>query len=79
MGECVEVLARVQGGAHDGAVVAVRSGNALATSFHSELTGDDRVHGYFVDMVRAAGTSGGERGAPAPPVAQQGGDRQTRS
>ncbi len=28
-------------------------GNVLATSFHPELTGDDRVHAYFVEMVRA--------------------------
>ncbi|MFF1797548.1 pyridoxal 5'-phosphate synthase glutaminase subunit PdxT, partial [Kitasatospora sp. NPDC058263] len=32
-------------------VVAVRQGNLLATSFHPELTGDHRVHGYFVRMV----------------------------
>jgi pyridoxal 5'-phosphate synthase pdxT subunit len=40
---------------HDGHIVAARQGNALATSFHPELTGDHRVHGLFVDMVRAAG------------------------
>lgn len=39
---------------HDGHIVAVRQGNALATSFHPELTGDHRVHALFVDMVRAA-------------------------
>lgn len=39
---------------HGGHIVAVRQGNALATSFHPELTGDHRVHAYFVDMVRAA-------------------------
>ncbi|MEW2418610.1 pyridoxal 5'-phosphate synthase glutaminase subunit PdxT [Streptomyces sp. NPDC046866] len=38
---------------YDGHTVAVRQGNVLATSFHPELTGDDRVHAYFVDMVRA--------------------------
>lgn len=38
---------------HGGHIVAVRQGNALATSFHPELTGDHRVHAYFVDMVRA--------------------------
>jgi len=26
--------------------------NLLATAFHPELTGDLRVHGYFVEMVR---------------------------
>lgn len=40
---------------HGGHIVAVRQGNALATSFHPELTGDHRLHAYFVDMVRAAG------------------------
>ncbi|MET9791170.1 pyridoxal 5'-phosphate synthase glutaminase subunit PdxT [Streptomyces canus] len=43
-----EVLAE-----HEGHIVAVRQGNALATSFHPELTGDHRVHSLFVDMVRA--------------------------
>jgi 5'-phosphate synthase pdxT subunit len=37
-----------------GRIVAVRQGNLLATSFHPELTGDLRVHAYFVDMVRGA-------------------------
>lgn len=40
-----------------GRIVAVRQGNLLATSFHPELTGDLRVHHYFVDMVRAARSS----------------------
>ncbi|MFF1924212.1 pyridoxal 5'-phosphate synthase glutaminase subunit PdxT [Streptomyces sp. NPDC058221] len=40
---------------YGGHIVAVRQGNALATSFHPELTGDHRLHAYFVDMVRAAG------------------------
>ncbi|MDG9685223.1 pyridoxal 5'-phosphate synthase glutaminase subunit PdxT [Streptomyces sp. DH18] len=38
---------------HGGHIVAVRQKNALATSFHPELTGDQRVHALFVDMVRA--------------------------
>ncbi|MFF0448714.1 pyridoxal 5'-phosphate synthase glutaminase subunit PdxT [Streptomyces sp. NPDC004609] len=50
VGATVEVLAE-----YDGHVVAVRQGNALATSFHPELTGDHRVHGLFAEMVRAAG------------------------
>ncbi|MEV0778765.1 pyridoxal 5'-phosphate synthase glutaminase subunit PdxT [Streptomyces sp. NPDC050433] len=40
---------------HDGHVVAVRQGDALATAFHPELTGDHRLHGYFTEMVRSAG------------------------
>lgn len=53
-GESAEVLARVpeDGSAAAGRVVAVRQGPILATSFHPELTGDDRVHGLFVDMVK---------------------------
>ncbi|MEV4949528.1 pyridoxal 5'-phosphate synthase glutaminase subunit PdxT [Streptomyces sp. NPDC053755] len=49
VGAQVEVLAE-----HDGHIVAVRQGRALATSFHPELTGDHRIHALFVDMVRAA-------------------------
>ncbi|MDP9398967.1 MAG: pyridoxal 5'-phosphate synthase glutaminase subunit PdxT [Actinomycetota bacterium] len=55
VGPDVEVLGRVEGGEADGRIVAVRQGNLVATSFHPELTGDDRVHRYFVDLVRAAG------------------------
>jgi 5'-phosphate synthase pdxT subunit len=51
-GTDVEVLARVSGGRADGTIVAVRQGPLLATSFHPELTGDLRVHEYFVAMVR---------------------------
>jgi 5'-phosphate synthase pdxT subunit len=35
-----------------GKIVAVRQGALLATAFHPELTGDDRVHQLFVTMVR---------------------------
>lgn len=48
VGAGTEVLAE-----HGGHIVAVRQENALATSFHPELTGDHRVHALFVDMVRA--------------------------
>jgi len=52
VGESVEVLATapVAGGADR--IVAVRQGPLLATSFHPELTGDTRVHAYFVEMVQ---------------------------
>lgn len=50
VGAEVEVLAE-----HGGHVVAVRQGNALATAFHPELTGDHRLHGFFTEMVRSAG------------------------
>jgi 5'-phosphate synthase pdxT subunit len=50
----VRVLARVATGPATGRIVAVRQGALMATSFHPELTGDHRVHGYFADLVRAA-------------------------
>ena len=53
-GEAVEVLARVAGGPAAGRVVAVRQGPLLATSFHPEISGDARVHGLFLDVVRDA-------------------------
>src|SRR4051812_40229468 len=53
-GPDVEVLAAVENGPAAGKVVAVRRGPLLATSFHPELTGDSRVHGLFVDMVKEA-------------------------
>ena len=46
VGKDVEVLAQV-----DGHEVAVRSKHLLATSFHPELTGDHRIHRYFIDEV----------------------------
>ncbi|MFD0481070.1 pyridoxal 5'-phosphate synthase glutaminase subunit PdxT [Kineococcus sp. GCM10028916] len=48
----VSVLARLSAGPAAGRIVAVRQGRLLATSFHPEITGDDRVHRYFVEMVR---------------------------
>jgi len=32
-------------------VVAAREANVLVTSFHPELTKDDRFHSYFIDMI----------------------------
>lgn len=56
----VQVLATVPEGPAQGRIVAVRQGGVLATSFHPEVTGDRRVHAYFVDMVREV--SGARRG-----------------
>jgi 5'-phosphate synthase pdxT subunit len=57
-GDGVEILARVPETAEAGEaaarIVAVRQGPVLATAFHPELTGDDRVHRLFVGMVRGA-------------------------
>ncbi|MFI0794666.1 pyridoxal 5'-phosphate synthase glutaminase subunit PdxT [Micromonospora rubida] len=54
VGPGVEVLGRVTDSPTGDRIVAVRQGNLLATSFHPELTGDLRLHRYFVDLVRAA-------------------------
>lgn len=47
VGEAVEVLASV-----DERPVLVRQGPFLASTFHPEMTGDNRVHELFVDLVR---------------------------
>ena len=46
-GDGVEVLAAV-----DDKPVLVRQGSMLASTFHPEMTGDNRVHAMFVGMVR---------------------------
>ena len=48
-GPGVTVLASV--GEHP---VAVRQGNVLATSFHPEVSGDDRLHELFLGIVTSA-------------------------
>ena len=37
----------------DGRIVAARQGRLLATSFHPELTLDDRFHRYFVHLIQS--------------------------
>jgi 5'-phosphate synthase pdxT subunit len=37
----------------DGRIVAARQGRWLATSFHPELTQDDRFHRYFLEMAQS--------------------------
>jgi 5'-phosphate synthase pdxT subunit len=46
VGREVEVLARLP----DGAIVAARQGRVLATTFHPELTDDDRMHRLFLEL-----------------------------
>ena len=46
VGPEVEILAQV-----NGAIVAAKEKHMLVTSFHPELTGDTRVHAYFLEMV----------------------------
>lgn len=48
VGKGVEILARLE----DGRIVAARQGHLLATSFHPELTGDDRFHRYFMELAK---------------------------
>ena len=47
-GDGVERLATLD----DGRVVAVRQGSLLGTSFHPEVTGEQRFHALLLDMVR---------------------------
>jgi 5'-phosphate synthase pdxT subunit len=54
VGDDVRVLGRTESGDSAGRIVAVRQGRLMATAFHPELTGDYRVHRYFVDLVRRA-------------------------
>jgi pyridoxal 5'-phosphate synthase pdxT subunit len=35
----------------DGTIVAARQNKFLATSFHPELTNDNRIHKYFLQML----------------------------
>jgi 5'-phosphate synthase pdxT subunit len=48
VGENAVALASLPGGR----IVAARQGHWLATSFHPELTGDDRFHRYFLEMAK---------------------------
>lgn len=50
-GKGVEVLTRLSDGKRS-QIVAAQQGNLLATSFHPELTNDDRFHRYFLSLVR---------------------------
>lgn len=45
IGKGVEILAK-----YKGEIVAAREKNMLATNFHPELTDDEEVHKYFVEM-----------------------------
>jgi 5'-phosphate synthase pdxT subunit len=49
VGDNVEILATLE----DGRIVAAQEGHFLATSFHPELTGDDRFHRYFMEMTKS--------------------------
>jgi pyridoxal 5'-phosphate synthase pdxT subunit len=46
LGAAVTVLAQLA----DGRIVAAQQARLLATAFHPELTGDDRLHRYFLEL-----------------------------
>jgi 5'-phosphate synthase pdxT subunit len=52
IGPKVEALASLP----DGRIVAARQGNIVVSSFHPELTQDDRMHRYFVQVAAGAAT-----------------------
>jgi 5'-phosphate synthase pdxT subunit len=43
----VEILSKLDGG-----FVMARQGNLLATAFHPEVTSDNRIHEYFLNMLK---------------------------
>lgn len=49
IGESVDLMAEI-----DGAKVMARQGSLLVSAFHPELTGDNRIHSYFLEMVKGA-------------------------
>ncbi|MDQ7783929.1 MAG: pyridoxal 5'-phosphate synthase glutaminase subunit PdxT [Desulfomonilaceae bacterium] len=51
VGPDVEVLGKLK----DGRIVAVRQGRLMATSFHPELTADDRLHRFFLELAAGNG------------------------
>ncbi|RXT08914.1 pyridoxal 5'-phosphate synthase glutaminase subunit PdxT [Ammoniphilus sp. CFH 90114] len=46
VGQDVEVLS-----VHNDQVVAAQQGHLMVASFHPELTDDERIHGYFLELV----------------------------
>jgi len=59
VGPGVEALATLD----DGRVVAVRQGALLGTSFHPEVTGEQRFHALLLDLVRERVGRAGRRDA----------------
>lgn len=64
VGPDVDVLARLE----DGRVVAVRSGNVIATAFHPELAGETRFHRLVATMAAAYAEPGEGSGRRPHPV-----------
>ncbi len=59
VGQGVEVLSSLE----DGRIVAVRQDNLVATSFHPELTPDDRLHSWFADLAHDYAAQASSTGA----------------
>jgi 5'-phosphate synthase pdxT subunit len=53
VGPKVEVLANYKDENNVSHPVMVRQNNLLATAFHPELTGDNRIHDYFIQMAKS--------------------------
>lgn len=49
--ESVQGTAQSLAALPNGRIIAAQQGNLLATSFHPELTNDDRIHRYFLQMT----------------------------
>ncbi|MBI5565203.1 MAG: pyridoxal 5'-phosphate synthase glutaminase subunit PdxT [Chloroflexi bacterium] len=52
VGQGVEAIAWAEKD-HRDVIVAARQGNLLVTSFHPEISSDDRFHRYFLKMAKA--------------------------
>lgn len=50
VGPEVKVLSKLE----DGRIVAVQQQNLLGISFHPEVTGENRIHQHFLDMISRA-------------------------
>lgn len=51
VGPEVDILAHLPNNNDNGIIIAAEQGHFLATSFHPELTGDDRFHRYFLSFM----------------------------
>lgn len=52
--EAVQADTKILSTLSDGRIVAAQQGKLLATSFHPELTRDDRFHKFFLALVRGS-------------------------
>jgi 5'-phosphate synthase pdxT subunit len=71
VGPGVDVLARLD----DGRVVAVRTGNVMATAFHPELAGETRFHRLLATMAAAFAEPGEGAGRRPHPVRRSSGGK----